>query len=244
MIIAHQLQRENLDAPVPPLEVNVNTAAESMPTPLVPPRKKLAGLWGVISGSVSPADGTSPTASLDTPSSAGMVTRGINIGGLTSGLGGFLGRKNSTPNVKLGSSSTPHGPPAPPPRNVRSASLVLDTGVSKVQDTGKTEEKAKEARDGPVEEEKTNAEKVEQIVQGEEERPPLDEKTKEAKSGSPLVGSTPLTHSPSDRTDVHSPEDFTTPSESVAIPPHAKTLVEKLDVVKAEFEMEALAESA
>lgn len=247
MIIAHQLQRDNSDAAVPPLQVNVNTTAESMPTPPVPPRKKLAGLWGVISGSASPVNDTSPTASSDTPSSTGLASRGINIGGLTNGLGGFLGRKNSTPNVKLGSSrehSPSPGPPGPPPRNVRSATLFLGAGVSKAQEGEKAEEKAKEAPGVPVEEEKSNAKKVEQIVQAEQERPPLVEEAKEAKPEPPSGESAPLTDSPSDRSNELSPGAFATPSESVAIPPHAETLAEKLDVVKAESEMEVMAESA
>lgn len=247
MILAHQLQRDNLDTAVPPLQVNVNTVAESMSTPPVPPRKKLAGLWGVISGSASPVNDTSPTASSDTPSSTGLASRGINIGGLTNGLGGFLGRKNSTPNVKFGSSrehSPSPGPPGPPPRNVRSATLFLGAGVSKAQETEKAEEKAKEAPGVPVEEEKSNTEKLEQIVQAEEERPPLVDEAKEAKPEPPPGGSAPLTDSPSDRSNELSPGAFATPSESVAIPPHAETLAEKLDVVKSEFEMEVMAESA
>ena len=242
MIIAHQLSQEQGD--IPPLKVNVNATAESMPTPPVPPRKKLAGLWGVISGSASPANDTSPTSSSDMPYGTGVASRGINIGGLASGLGGFLGRKNSTPNVKLGSSREPSpspGPPAPPPKSVRSTTLFLGAGVSKAQDTEKAEGKGKEALGVPVEEEKPDAEKVGQIVQAEEERPPLVE---EVKLEPPSIGSAPLTHSPSDRTDVVSPGDFATPSESVASPPHAETLAEKLDVVKAELEMEAVTESA
>lgn len=241
MIIAHQLSQEQGD--IPPLKVNVNTTAESMPAPPVPPRKKLAGLWGVISGSASPANDTSPTSS-DTPYGTGVASRGINIGGLASGLGGFLGRKNSTPNVKLGSSREPSpspGPPALPPRNIRSATVFLGAGVSKVQDTEKAEGKGKEALGVPVEEEKPDAEKVEQVVQAEEERPPLVE---EVKREPPSIGSAPLTRSPSDQTDVVSPGDFATPSESVAVPPHAETLAEKLDVVKAELEMEVVTESA
>ena len=241
MIIAHQLSQEQGD--IPPLKVNVNTTAESMPAPPVPPRKKLAGLWGVISGSASPANDTSPTSS-DTPYGTGVASRGINIGGLASGLGGFLGRKNSTPNVKLGSSreSSPSpGPPALPPRNIRSATVFLGAGVSKVQDTEKAEGKGKEALGVPVEEEKPDTEKVEQIVQAEEERPPLVE---EVKLEPPSIGSAPLMRSPSDQTDVVSPGDFATPSESVAVPPHAETLAEKLDVVKAELEMEVVTESA
>ena len=246
MIIAHQLSQEQGD--IPPLKLNVNTTAESMPTPPVPPRKKLAGLWGVISGSASPANDNSPTSSSDTAHGTGVTSRGINIGGLASGLGGFLGRKNSTPNVRLGSSREPSpspGPPALPPRNVRSATLFLGAGISKAQDTEKAEGKGKgkEALGVPVEEEKPDAEKVEQIVQAEEERPPLVEEVKPEPPSS--VGSAPLTHSPSDRTDVVSPGDFATPPESVAVPPHAETLAEKLDVVKAELEeMEVVTESA
>ena len=241
MIIAHQLSQEQGD--IPPLKVNVNTTAASMPTP---PRKKLAGLWGVISGSASPANDTSPTSSLDTPSGTGVASRGINIGGLTSGLGGFLGRKNSTPNVKLGSSrdaSPSPGPPALPPRNVRSATLFLGAGVSKAQDTEKIDGEGKEVLGVPGEGEKPDAEKVEQSVQAEEERLPLVEQAKEVQLEPPSVGSAPLTHSPSDQTDVVSPGDFATPSEGVAVPPHAETLAEKLDVVKTELEMEAMTES-
>ena len=244
MIIAHQLSQEQGD--IPPLKLNVNMTAASMPTPPVPPRKKLAGLWGVISGSASPANDTSPTSALDTPSSTGMASRGINIGGLTSGLGGFLGRKNSTPNVKLGSSrdaSPSPGPPALPPRNVRSATSFLGAGVSTTQDAEKAEGKGKEVLGVPVEAEKPDAEKVEQSVQAEEERLPLVEHAKEVKLEAPLVGSAPLTHSPSDQTDVVSPGDFATPSEGVAVPPHAETLAEKLGIVKTELEMEAMTES-
>ena len=245
MIIAHQLSQEQ--GVIPSLKVDINTTAASMPTPPVPPRKKLAGLWGVISGSASPANDTSPTSSLDTPSGTGVASRGINIGGLTSGLGGFLGRKNSTSNVKLGSSrdaSPSPGPPALPPRNVRSATLFLGAGVSKAQDTEKVGEEGKEVPGVPVEEEKPDAEKVEQSVQAEEDRLPLVEQAKEVNLEPPSVGSAPLTRSPSDQTDVVSPGDFATPSEGVAVPPHAETLAEKLDVVKTELETEVMTESA
>ena len=78
----------------------------------------------MFSGSASPANDTSPMSPLDTPSGTGVASRGINIGGLASGLGGFLERKDSAPNVKLGSSrdaSPSPELPALPPRNVRSA---------------------------------------------------------------------------------------------------------------------------
>jgi hypothetical protein len=245
MITAYQLsqeQRDSLDAPIPPLKVNANTTAESVPTSLVPSRKKLAGLWGVISGSASPANDTSPTASPDTPSGSGVASRGINIGGLTSGLGGFLGRKNSTPNVKLGPSPEPSpspGLPAHSTRDVRSTTLFLGAGVSKAQDTEKAEEKEKEPLGVPVEEEKADTEKVEQIAQAGEDEPALVEEAKVIKPEPAPVGPAPLTRNPSDRTDALSLGDFSTPPESVAVLPHAETLAEKLGIAKAEVRAES-----
>ena len=118
--------------------------------------------------------------------------------------------------------------------------MFLGAGVSKAQDTEKTEGKGKEALGVPVEEETPDSEKVEQTEQAEEEKPPLVD---EVNLEPPSIGSAPLTHSPSDRTDVVSLGDFATPSESVAVPPHAETLAEKLDVVKAKLEMEVVTES-
>lgn len=241
MIIAHQRsqeQRDGLDPPVPPPKMNKATAAESAPLRPVPPRKKLSELWGAISGSASPANGNSPTASSDTHSGTGVASRGINIGGLTSGLGGFLGRMNST------HSSREHSPsPAPPPSHARSTTLLLGAGVSKPQDSEKPWEKENQALSIPVET-KVGVVKAEQKVQAEEDKPPLVEWAKEIKSEPPPAGPAPLTFNPPDRDDVLSPGECAAPSGSIAVPPHAEVLVEKLEVAKSEFEMEVKAESA
>lgn len=241
MIIAHQLsqeQRDGVDAPVPPPKVNTSIAAGSTPPP-IPPRKKLAGLWGAISGSASPASGISPTASPDTPSGNSVASRGINIGGLTSGLGGFLRRKNSMTNGKLGSSREPsptRGLPALP-RNTKSATSPSDDGVAKAQDTEKSGEKEPPVLGAPVEE-KADVEKIEQKVQTEEEMPPLVKQVQEDKYQPPSGGPAPLTHGSPGGTDVLSSGKCSTP-ESVVVPP-AGALAKRLDE---EFETEAIDKS-
>jgi len=242
LIIARQLsqeQRDGVGAPVPPLKVNTSTSMGSTPPP-VPPRKTLAGLWGAISGSSSPANGISPTAPPDAPSGTGVTSRSINIGGLTGGLGGFLGRKNSTPSVKFGSSREHSPSPALPPRDARSATSFLGVGLSKPQGTDRTEEKEKMAQGVPVE--KIGIERIEQKAQAEEEKPPMVKEAKEIKSEPPsVVGSASLDYDPSGRNDVPLPGGFATSSESVVVP-HTEMLTERLGVAKVELEAEVRTE--
>lgn len=242
IIIAHQLsqeQRDRSDAPIPPSKMNKITTAESTSPPVVHPRKKLAGLWEAISGSASPTptSGNSPTASHDTHSSAGAATRGINIGGLTSGLGGFLGRINSTPNAKVNSSREQSPSPTPLPSHTRSKTSFLGTGLPNPQEAEKPEEKEKQAPGVPV----GAGAGVAKAKQAEEDKPPPVEEAKEIKPEPPSVGSAPVTLNPPD--DVLSPGYCAAPSGSIAVPPHAKMLAE-VEVAKSQFETEVKAESA
>jgi hypothetical protein len=234
MITAHQLgqeQQNDLGVPIPPLKVNTSNAVGSTPLP-VPPRKKLAELWGAISGAASPANSSSPTAPSDTAPGTGVASR---IGGLTNGLGGFLGRKNSLPNFKSGpslESSPSPGPPALPPRNARGASPIIGVEVPKVQDTDS--EKEKQALVVPAEGSQGNPENVEQKVLAEAEKP--------TQVQPPSEGSAPLTRNTSDRTHILSLGDFSTPSESVV--PAAGALAERLDIATAEPKTDLRSESA
>ena len=244
MIIAHQLsqeQHDGLDTPIPPPQMNKITAAESTPLPLVPPRKKLAGLWEAISGSASPANGTSPTASPNTYSGPGVTSRGINIGGLTSGLGGFLGRMNSTPNVKPDSSRENSPSRTVLPSYARSTTSFLGAGVPVPQKAVKPEEKEKQALGVLVEEARAGVAKAEQKMQAEEDKPPT---VKEIKSEPSSAGSAQLALNPPDRNDVLSPGDCVAPPGSVAAPPSAEMIAVKLEIAKSEFETEAKTESA